>query len=107
MRIFSPKNSWLAPPKTSVPDNLQKSIGGHTIIGQTLVRRGISNLEEAQAFIDPSLYRPSPPTEMPGLSRAVTRIREAIDQGELILIWGDFDVDGQTSTTLLVEALRD
>jgi len=101
------QKTWLEPPEISVPAALETGIGGHKLVAQTLVRRGFNNLESAQAFIDPSLYSPTPPTEMPGLARAVDRIEEAIDRQETILIWGDFDVDGQTSTTLLVEGLRD
>jgi len=107
MKMSFLQKTWLEPPETSVPESLKMGIGGHALVAQTLVRRAISNLDCAQAFIDPRQYSPTPPTELPGLTRAVGRIEQAIDHQETILIWGDFDVDGQTSTTLLVEALRD
>jgi single-stranded-DNA-specific exonuclease len=67
------------------------------------VRRGISTPAEAQAFLHPDAL-PSAP--FPGIESAVERIILAIRSNEMICVWGDFDVDGQTSTTLLVQTLR-
>jgi single-stranded-DNA-specific exonuclease len=72
-----------------------------------LVRRGITTVEAAQAFLDPEAYEPTPPEALPDLVEAAERIEVAIDRSERILVWGDFDVDGQTSTSLLVATLRD
>lgn len=72
----------------------------------TLARRGILTAAQARAFLDPDAYEPASPYDLPDLSRAVERIETAIARGERVCVWGDFDVDGETATTVLVEALR-
>jgi single-stranded-DNA-specific exonuclease len=74
-------------------------------VQQILARNNISNVEAARKFIDPSLYIPTPSSEMPDLDIAAKRLIKAIKYQQKIGIWGDFDVDGQTSTTLLYEGL--
>lgn len=98
---------WLDPDPIAVPPELAAIVGGHPLVAETLVRRGIVSAEAARAFLDPAAYTPAPPTDLPGLEQAVERLERALRQGELIAVWGDFDVDGQTATTLLVETLRD
>ena len=98
---------WREPESVSVPRALREAIGGHPLIAETLVRLGKPTVAEAQAFLDAHLYLPAAPESMPGMADAVTRIQQALDGHERILVWGDFDVDGQTSTTLLVSCFRD
>lgn len=98
---------WLEPSEVSVSAELQACIGGHPLVAETLVRRGITTVEAARAFLDPRAAQPSPPDDFPDMERAVTRLMHAIRTGERICVWGDFDVDGQTSTTLLVATLRE
>ena len=98
---------WLDPAPVIVPADLQDFVGGHPLVAQTLVHRGVASVAAARAFLDPGAYTPAPPQDFPNLLRAVERLETAIRQGERVCVWGDFDVDGQTSTTLLVSALRD
>jgi len=98
---------WIEPDEIIVPENLNNVHKIHPLLIEALVRRGINTPEQIQAFIDPGYYSPTPASELPGVKIAVTRIIHAIEYGETILVWGDFDVDGQTSTTVLVEALRE
>ncbi len=98
---------WIEPQPVTVPDALQEAVGGHPIVARTLARRGVRTVAEARAFLDPDAYTPAPPAALPGLERAVERIIAALRDGERLAVWGDFDVDGQTATTLLVDALRD
>jgi single-stranded-DNA-specific exonuclease len=100
-------NIWSPPEEITVPESLKAALGGHPLVAETLVRRGISDPDEARAFLDPAHYTPTPASELPGIPKATIRISRALAQAETILVWGDFDVDGQTSTTLLVEALRE
>jgi len=99
--------TWIEPSEVSIPEALATAVGGHPLVAATLARRGFSDPAAAQAFLDPAKYTPSPATEFPDMLTAVQRIWQAIESYETILVWGDFDVDGQTSTTLLVEALTD
>ena len=93
-------------------DNLQPSaalrsaVGGHPLVAQVLARRGWTDPRAALAFLDPAHYSPAPPDDLPDLCAAAERLLAAVRGGERILIWGDFDVDGQTATALLVGALR-
>jgi single-stranded-DNA-specific exonuclease len=93
---------WLAPHPVDIPASFV-NLNLPPLIAQTLVRRGISTPAEAQAFLHPDAL-PSAP--FPGIESAVERIILAIRSNEMICVWGDFDVDGQTSTTLLVQTLR-
>lgn len=98
---------WVEPLDVQVPEALRGAVGGHPLVAQTLIRRGLADVEEAMAFLDPDRYRPALATELPNLAKAVERLERAIGQGERICVWGDFDVDGQTATTVLVSTLRD
>ncbi len=75
----------------------------HPLVAQTLVRRGITTPEAARLFLHPERVTPVP---FPGIEPAVERIQQAIRDRELICVWGDFDVDGQTSTSVLVQTLQ-
>jgi len=97
---------WFEPKDISVPAELAAIVGGHPLVAQTLVRRGIHTLAAVNAFLNPGDYQPSPPTELPGLAAAASRLADAVRQREPICVWGDFDVDGQTATTVLVSTLR-
>ena len=96
---------WLDPPILEVPDSLRQAVGGIPLVAETLARRGVRTPEAAQAFLDPAAYSPADPTDFPDLTRAAERLQRAIQHGERIAIWGDFDADGQTSTALLLEVL--
>ncbi|MEJ2108261.1 MAG: DHH family phosphoesterase, partial [Acidiferrobacteraceae bacterium] len=100
-------HEWVEPLDVQVPEALQAAVGGHPLVAETLARRGITDVASAQAFLDPDRYRPALATELPNLVEAVERLERAIGRGERICVWGDFDVDGQTSTTVLVSTLWD
>ena len=97
---------WIEPRDVKVSEALQVAIGGHPLVAQTLVRRGFDGVEAARAFLDPDRYRPAPPVDQPNVTEAAARLERAIRRGETICVWGDFDVDGQTATTLLVSMLK-
>jgi single-stranded-DNA-specific exonuclease len=97
--------NWLEPEVIPAAAALQNVLGGHPLVAQALARRGIRTPDAARAFIDPNLYAPAPPADLPDLEAAAQRLRRAATRGEPVLIWGDFDADGQTSTALLLEAL--
>lgn len=93
---------WIDPPPVEVPAAFS-SLNLPPLIAQTLVRRGITTLNSARAFLHPDSQ---PSASFPNIEPAVERIQVAIRNNEMICVWGDFDVDGQSSTTLLVQALR-
>jgi len=99
------ETSWILRPDTPIPAGLARLKQDRRVL-QLLARVGIQTAEEALAFMDASQYRPTSAYELPDIERAVSRTLDAIDRREPVLVWGDFDVDGITSTSLLVEVLR-
>jgi single-stranded-DNA-specific exonuclease len=99
--------TWLDPLPTPISDDLREVVGGHPVVVQRLVRRGVTTPDAARRFLSASHYVPAPPADLPDMDKAVSRVQKAIAQHQHILVWGDFDVDGQTATALLVSALRD
>jgi single-stranded-DNA-specific exonuclease len=98
--------TWREPQAIQTPDELRGVVGGHPLTAELLARRGITDPQAALAFLDPNAYSPAPSEDFPGLVDACERIEFALKEEQPIWIWGDFDVDGQTSTALLVETLR-
>jgi len=98
--------TWLEPPQIVVPEALQNEVGGHPLVAQVLAQRGFSQVQAARAFLDPAAYTPAAALELPGILATIERLERAIQRGEQVCVWGDFDVDGQTATALLVSALR-
>lgn len=92
---------WLDP--APVNTDALAALNLHPLVAQTLIRREISSLEAARAFLYPDEI---PPVRFPDIEKAVEIIQHAIEREEKICVWGDFDVDGQTSTALLVQTLQ-
>jgi single-stranded-DNA-specific exonuclease len=97
-------STWTEPPPIEPADALVR-VAGHPLVARVLARRGLLSPDAARAFINPDAYTPAPPTDLPDLSIAATQLKEAVRHGESVLVWGDFDVDGQTATSLLTSAL--
>lgn len=106
MPIRNPDVIWRFPELTHVPGAFQLAVGHSALVARTLYQRGFTSSSQALAFLNPALFSPASPSELPGLTSAAERIIKAIREKETILIWGDFDVDGQTSTALLSSALQ-
>ncbi len=98
--------TWLEPEEIAIPGEFIDAIGGHPLVSRVLYSRGYTEIELARGFLSPKDYHPTPATELPGLVEAVELLRKALADGKVIGVWGDFDVDGQTSTALLVSVLR-
>jgi single-stranded-DNA-specific exonuclease len=75
-------------------------------LARLLVARGIQTAEQAHKFLSPSLEDLHSPYLMTGLRAAVERLRAAIERGETVLIYGDYDVDGTTAIVILKTALE-
>ena len=95
---------WIDPVPVDIPVSFAE-LKLPPLIAGTLIRRGITSPESVRAFLDPESQPPTSPYELPGMDAAVERIFSAIRNGEQVCIWGDFDVDGQTSTALLLQTL--
>ena len=76
------------------------------LVAALLIARGHDDSEKATRFLNPSYDHLHEPYLLKGMREAVERIFRAIDGGEKILIWGDYDVDGTTGTVLLRKTLK-
>jgi single-stranded-DNA-specific exonuclease len=85
---------------------LSQRLGLEEVVGRVLAGRGIG-LDEAPEFLEPRLRSALPdPSHLHDLDRAAARIADAVEDGQIVGILGDYDVDGATSTALLVRYLR-
>lgn len=100
------KRAWTIVPSTTPSSELVTFVGGHPLIAQLLAQRGIDTPEKARSFLNPGYYTPTPPAALVGVAEAAQMLDNTIRSGKNIFVWGDFDVDGQTSTSLLVAALQ-
>ena len=98
--------TWILPEKVQLPESIAQLFPNHPFLAQAVYARGITDAARAAAFFDPGQYWSTLPDAFTDMAKAVGRIEQAIRRGERIGIWGDFDVDGQTSTALLVSCLR-
>lgn len=99
---------WTLKPKPAeaLVQKLSAALGIDFPIAQLLVQRGIDTYEKAKDFFRPSLSGLHDPFLMKDMEKAVARIEKAIAQGENILVFGDYDVDGTTSVALMSSYLR-
>lgn len=86
--------------------SLSREWGVSPLMVQLLHNRGITGKDEVKRFLYPSLEHLQDPFLMRGMDRAAQRITKAISNKERILIYGDYDVDGVTATTVLLEFFR-
>jgi single-stranded-DNA-specific exonuclease len=92
---------WLDPPP--IDASPLSTLNLPLLLQQTLIRRGIATPDSARAFLHPE---ETPSTPFPNIELATEIIYAAIQRKDRICVWGDFDVDGQTSTALLVQTLQ-
>ena len=97
---------WIVRAETAEGASLARELGTAPIIGQILWNRGLQTAEAARAFLHPEDEPYCDPFLMMDMERAAHRILEAIHAGEQIVVYGDYDVDGMTSTTLLMKNIR-
>ncbi len=92
---------YLPEPNEEVVDGLSASIGFGTLESKILVLREIDDYQKAREFFKPKLEDIHNPFLMADMQKAVERIATAIENGEKILIYGDYDVDGTTAVSLM------
>jgi single-stranded-DNA-specific exonuclease len=82
-----------------------RELGISPLVAQLLINRGITTAEEGREFLARDLSSLHDPFLMLGMAEAVERVRKALAERERIVIYGDYDADGQTATALLVRGL--
>jgi len=99
-------SQWVIAPRRAEAEIIAKELGIPLPIAQVLTNRKILSPEEAQAFLFGTLDNLHDPYLLPGMDKAIERILSAVRQKEMILIFGDYDVDGVLSVVILLKALR-
>ena len=90
-----------------IVDKLTASLKIETVLARLLVQRDIFTFVDARDFFRPSLENLHDPFLLKDMGLAITRIQEAMDRGERILVYGDYDVDGTTAVALAYDFLHD
>ena len=99
--IMSQKWIYKPEPDEDIVDGISSSLGFGTFESKILVLRGIDNYQKAREFFKPNLNDIHNPFLMKDMQLAVDRIATAIENGEKILVYGDYDVDGTTAVALM------
>lgn len=76
------------------------------VTSQVLINRGLKTKEEVQDFLNPKLGSLRDPFEIPDMKQAVARVLEARARGEKVTVYGDYDADGVTGTTIILLGLK-
>ncbi|HSH94958.1 MAG TPA: DHH family phosphoesterase, partial [Roseimicrobium sp.] len=101
------KHRWnISTPDPAAVALLQRSLGVSPLLSQCLVNRGLSDPAIAERFLKPRLKDLGDPFELPDMDKAVARLWMARTNGESVVIFGDYDVDGVSSTAILLEAFE-
>ena len=103
-----PEQRWqIFPEQTSQAHHISEATALSPLLAQVLINRGIYTPEQAWEFLDPeTLMLPSPLDDFPDLTHSLELLVDAIEHQKKILICGDYDADGMTSTALLMRSLR-
>ncbi len=96
----------LRPVDEQLVTRLAAALRVRSATARCLVARGVHDPRDAQGFVDPRLAALRPPAGLAGLSTAVGRIADAVQRGQRIGVFGDYDVDGVTTAALLTSFLR-
>lgn len=102
--MSTPAKHWVFPKPVSL-EHLRHYRDMHPVLAQILYNRGFKDPESAIRFLY-SKDVSANPFAMKGMNEAVARINHAVKQQEPVIVYGDFDADGVTSTTLLVQVLK-
>lgn len=97
---------WIYPTCPEPDAEYVASCAGSETLSRVLMRRGLRTVEQVRAFLDETIYTPTPFAELPNTDKAVARLVKAIEKGEKITVYGDYDVDGITGTSVLLSVLR-
>lgn len=106
--MIIPTYNWQFAPQVEDADftKIAKKAGLGPEAARLLFSRGIKDEDSLTRFLAPSLDDLHDPYLLHDMDKAVNRIRRAIEQGEFILVYGDYDADGMTSASILKETLE-
>jgi single-stranded-DNA-specific exonuclease len=91
------------PPEQQAVDDLKRAINASDVLATLLIQRGVRDFNAAKTFFNPTVRQLHDPFLMKDMDHAVNRITQAVEGGEHILVYGDYDVDGTTAVSLLYD----
>lgn len=97
---------WMLSEPSARVEEVMALLNVPRIIAQVLINRGVLTFDEARRFLKPRLDDLHDPFVMQDMDAAIHRITAALNRGERVMIFGDYDVDGTTATALLYLVLR-
>jgi len=107
LRAMQAERTWVEAAIDGVrAEALARDLSVDPAVGHLLLARGVSDVETARRYLEPQLAHLPNPFSMAGLERAAERVADAILRGERVAMYGDYDVDGVTSSALLSTFLR-
>jgi single-stranded-DNA-specific exonuclease len=104
-----PKKKWtvIERPESSRVSAFAKELNISEVLASLLIQRGIDDFDTAKKFFRPQLSHAHNPFLMKDMDKAVRRLKQAIEGGENIMVYGDYDVDGTTSVSLVFSVLSE
>ncbi|WP_338209447.1 single-stranded-DNA-specific exonuclease RecJ [Lactiplantibacillus paraxiangfangensis] len=107
--MLAAKKKWVPRVTTAVSEadiaELAKAVGVSPLVAKLLIERGLTSTDAAQQFLNADQQPLLDPLTMHDMEKAVDRIQEAIIAGDQITVYGDYDADGLTSTSIMYETL--
>jgi single-stranded-DNA-specific exonuclease len=99
------QKQWVIHPPDDRSTQLAQSLNISPLLAQILINRAITDTRTGALFLRPKLIELISPERMPGIEAAVHRLRQAIENKEKITLYGDYDVDGITGVSILLQVL--
>lgn len=101
------KTMWdVGEPNSAQVNEISEKLRIPSILAKVLVKRGLTDIERIKSFLKPSARDLNNPMLLPDMDKAVDRILQAKETGEKVLIYGDYDVDGITATSIMYLFLK-
>jgi len=106
MSATQPREWVLAPTNEAVARGLAEGLGISPITARVLAGRGICSLDDAKAFLRPTLNQMHEPDEMADTGLAAARVLQAVEECQRIVVYGDYDADGLCATAIMMSLLK-
>src|SRR3954469_6451510 len=103
---YSVPQRWSVAEATFAAEELARALNLPPLVGRCLVNRRVIARENAEEFLDPRLKRLCDPFLLPDMAEAVDALLRARENGDAVVVFGDYDVDGVTATAITLETLE-
>ena len=102
------EKSWqVLEPDPEAVDKIAEAQNLDPLLAKCMLNRNLRELSDIETFLKPDAYEPPDPMLIPDMEKAVERIINAIEKGERICIYGDYDADGVTAIAILTQGIRE